>query len=132
MRHSSAEKWEARLNSLIDEIDDLLEDRYGHKYRLHPARSQRGRTSSKSHDGLFNIVASFSLGAGSSLGRGYVVDVQLATLEKVPDEVIKEIESFTMKKVRERLDKYFPNRDLKADLDGDVIKIYGDLSLGRS
>ena len=131
MKHPSLKKWEKNLKMLIDELDDFLEDKYGKKYRLHPARRKRGKTSNKSQDGLFNIVASFSLGAGSEFGRGYVVDVHLATLEEVPEKIIKEIEEVTLNKVREGLKVHFPNKKLKADMDGKVIKIFGDLSLGE-
>ena len=130
MRHSSLRDWEKRLKKALDELDDFLEDKYGGKYRLHPARSKRGETSNKAQDGLFDIVAQFSLGAGSKFGKGYVVDVDLATLEDVPEKVHEEIKEAALKKLREALAKHFPKTDLHVDKDGRVIKIHGDLSLG--
>ena len=131
MQHTSLEIWEKKLKSILDELDDYLEDRYSKKYCLHPARPGRGKTSNKSQDGLFDVVASFSLGAGSQYGRGYVVDVDMATLEHIPEEIKKEIESITLKSLQENLPEYFPGKNLKVNKDGNVIKIHGDLSLGK-
>ena len=130
VKHPSHEAWESTLKKAMDDLDDFLEDKYGGKLKLHPARSQRGKTGNKSHDGLFDIVASFSLGPGSELGRGYVVDVDLATLEKVTPELKKEIEEAAIKKLQELLPKYFPGKDLTVDRDGAMLKVHGDLSLG--
>ena len=38
---------------LSDRIDDLLEERYGHRYSLHPARPKRHVTANREDDGLF-------------------------------------------------------------------------------
>jgi hypothetical protein len=65
------------------------------------------------------------------LGRGYIVDVDMATLEDVPDEVRQEIESAALRKLRKIVPKHFPDTDLEVDEDGRVIKIHGDLSLGK-
>lgn len=32
------EKWEAKLDDILDELDDILEDEYGNQYRIHPVR----------------------------------------------------------------------------------------------
>lgn len=130
MRHSKAVKWEKKLSKLFDEIDDYLEDKYGHLYPLHPARASRGSTSNKTHDGLFNVGASFSAGYGSKYGKGYIVDVEMATLSDVPEDVIQTIEKEVEDLVQEKLPVYFPDRDLKVSRDRHVFKIYGDISLG--
>jgi len=130
MNHPKLQIWKKSLKNLMNELDDFLEDEYGNQFRLHPVRKKRGKTSNKAHDGLFDIVASFSLGAGSDFGRGYVVDVHLSTLENVPEEMIEEIENAALQKLREKIPEHFPGKNLKADIDGNVIKIYGDLSLG--
>ena len=96
-----------------------------------PVRRRRGKTSNKAQDGLFNIVASFSLGAGSKFGRGYVVDVHLSTLEQVSEEKREEIENAALQRLREKLTTFFPGKKLFIDMDGNVIKIHGDLSLGE-
>lgn len=131
VRHPSLDSWEKKLKDVLDGIDDYLEDTFGSKYDLHPARPQRGKTSNKAHDGLFDIVASFSLGTGSKYGKGYVVDVDMVTLEHIPQEVQQKIEDITLKKLRETLPAYFPGINLKVDKDGNIIKIHGDLSLGE-
>ncbi len=130
VKHPSHEAWESTLKKAMDDLDDFLEDRYGGKLKLHPVRAERGKTANKSHDGLFDIVASFSMGPGSELGRGYVVDVDLATLEQVSAELKEEIKTAAIDKLRELLPKYFPGKDLTVDRDGAMLKVHGDLSLG--
>ena len=68
MRHPKINSWDRTLRALFDEVDDYVEEKYGHRYTLHPNRAPRGRTSSKSQDGLFNVGADFSSGYGSALG----------------------------------------------------------------
>lgn len=130
MRHPKINEWDKQMKALFDEVDDYLEEKYGRNYPLHPNRAERGRTSHKGHDGLFNVGADFSSGYGSSVGRGYVIDVDMVTLSDVPDEVERRIEDEAVALVREKLPKYFPNRDLKISRDGKVFKIHGDFSLG--
>ena len=130
MRHPNVIKWERTLKSVLDEIDVLLEERYGNKYDLHPARRKHGSTSNRSHDGLFDIRGDFTLGLGSDKGRGYIVDIDLKTLENIPKSVIDMIENDTIKELKDRLSKAFPDRELNVVKDGNVIKIVGDLSLG--
>ncbi len=131
MKHPKLASWDRKLRRLMDNLDDYLEDTFGSKYRLHPARATRGKTSSKAHDGLFNISAQFTLGRGSQFGRGYVVDVHLSTLERIPKEEVEKIERVTLDWLEKNLPKYFPNRDLHVKMDGHLIKMYGDLSLGN-
>jgi len=132
LKHPSLVKWERILQQALDDLDDLLEDRYGLRHRLHPARPSRGRTSSKSQDGLFDVQASFSLGLGSQYGKGYVVDVRMATLDRISPEQRQEIDRVVVDKLREELPEHFPGRNLQVSKDGDIIKIHGDLSLGTA
>ena len=131
MTLTKLEKWEEKLDSILDEIDDILEDQFGNKYKLHPVRPKRGETSNKSMDGLFDITASFTLGIGSELGRGYVLKIKIVTLEDISDEVQKMVEKIAMNKISERLPQVFSDRKLDIQYDGDVLKIYGDLNLDR-
>ncbi len=131
MRHHQVRRWEKKLRWIFDQIDDYLEDRYGGSFPLHPARAVRGSTSSKGQDGLFNVGASYSAGFGSSFGPGYVVEVRLATLARVPPEMRTRIEEEVVDLLKEALPQGFPGRELRVERDGSIYKIYGDLGLGK-
>ena len=128
--HASLAKWEDELKRLFDRVDDYLESRYGAMYPLHPNRPRRGATSNKEQDGLFNIGASYSLGIGSGYGPGYVIEVRLATLYNVPSTIRSEIEQEVISVLERELPETFPGRKLSVERDGNVYKIFGDLSLG--
>lgn len=130
MRHPSVIEWEERLKRIFDEIDDYLEDKYGNRFAIHPSRPRRDTTSNKEDDGLFNIGAAFSLGLGSRYGKGYVIDIQLATLDRVPVKVRGAIENDILGLIKEKLPVFFPDAKLRVEKDGDVYKIFGDLKLG--
>jgi hypothetical protein len=129
VRHPKVEQWETRLRQVFDRIDDHLEHKYGRKLPLHPARPPRGATSNKSQDGLFNVGASFTAGYGSRHGPGYVVEVRMVTLSRVPQYLRDRIEEEVAERLREELPKEFPDRELVVERDGPVYKIYGDLRL---
>jgi len=131
VRHPKLVEWDNKFKAIFDEIDDYLEDKYEGLYTLHPNRAERGLTSNKSSDGLFNVGVSFSAGYGSKHGRGYVVEISLATLEKVKQEVRQQVEEDVVAQIKERLPRYFPQRHLQVDKDGRALKIHGDLSLGN-
>ena len=123
-------EFQDQMKKLFDEVDHHIEDLYGDRYPLHPVRPARGQTSNPEADGLFNIGARFTPGFGSELGRGYLIDVVMSTLEKVDEEVRREIYSATAEKVRELLPLYFPERDLSVRRCKNHYKILGDFSLG--
>jgi hypothetical protein len=129
-RHPAAERWEHRLKEVFDGINDRLEDRYGDEYPLHPARAPHSTTANRESDGLFNVGAAFTAGFGSRFGPGYVVQVQMATLSGVTDEVRESIENEVVELLHEELPKAFPSHMLRVERDGPVYKIHGDLSLG--
>lgn len=131
MRHVKLLEWEKKLTRIFNEIDDYLEDKYGHLFLLHPARPLRGTTSHKAHDGLFNVGAAFSPGLGSKYGPGYIVEVRMVTLENVPRELREEINREVAELLRQRLPLYFPDNKLDVAIDGNVYKIFGDLKLGN-
>ncbi|RKY55355.1 MAG: hypothetical protein DRP93_03475 [Candidatus Neomarinimicrobiota bacterium] len=131
MRHPKLIAWEKKLKSVLDEIDILLEDRYGDLYDLHPARRENGTTSNRSHDGLFDIRGDFTLGYGSKKGRGYIINIDLKTLENVSKEAIENIKKKVVYELNCRLPRAFPDKKLKVEIDGNMIKIIGDLSLGN-
>ena len=131
MWHPKMIEFDDRLKQLFDDVDDFIEDRYGDRYTLHPMRPVRGETSNPEADGLFNIGANFTPGFGSELGRGYLIDVSMSTLEKVDDDVRMEIYQATADKVQELLPVYFPERELTVRREGNHFKILGDFSLGE-
>ena len=130
MEHHARLLWESRLKRIFVKLDEYLEERYGRRYPLHPARAQRGSTANNAYDGLFNVGASFSAGIGSEYGPGYVVEVRMVTLSHIPVKVRAEIEDIALKYLRRELPVEFPDRELKVERDGQIYKIYGDLSLG--
>jgi hypothetical protein len=131
VKHPRLAEFETTLKRLFDVIDDNLEEKYGGHYRLHPARPRRGGTANKAHDGLFNVGATFTPGYGSNLGRGYIVQVDMVTLENVPEDVRESIEREIANRLAEKLPYYFPHRRLSVDRDRNVFKIHGDLRLGE-
>jgi len=130
MWHPKMVEFDDRLKRLFDEVDHYIEDHYGDKYSLHPVRPARGETANPEADGLFNIGASFTPGFGSELGRGYLIDIAMSTLDKVDDDVRREIYKATAEKVRELLPIHFPERKLTVKRDRNHFKILGDFSLG--
>lgn len=129
VRHPKLVEWEMKLEQLLGEVDDYLEEKYKDLFQLHPVRPKKGTTSSKVQDGLFSVSASFSAGYGSKYGKGYVIDIQIVSLEKETEQKEKEIEQEVAQKIDELLPKYFPAKKLKVRKDGDVLKIVGDLKL---
>ena len=130
MWHPRMVEFDDRMKKLFDEVNDFIEDLYGDRYPLHPARPPRGETSDREADGLFSLAAIFTPGYGSELGRGYLINVSMSTLEKVDDEVRREIYEATAEKVKELLPVHFPERELNVLRDGCHFKIQGDFSLG--
>ncbi len=131
MRHPSLIEFESKLRRLFDSIDHYLEEKYGRKYQLHPSRPARGTTSNSAHDGLFNVGATFTAGFGSKIGRGYIVQIDMVTLDSVPRDIREMIEEEVADQVAEKLGYYFPQRELRVDRDRNVYKIHGDLRLGH-
>ncbi len=124
-------KIEKKFKRLFDCVDDYLEDKYGDDYPLHPNRRVRGTTSNKESDGLFNVGVAFSSGYGSKYGRGYIIDIEFATLATIEQEKKESIVSDCISKIEKELPVFFPNRDLEIVKDGNVYKIIGDFSLGK-
>ena len=123
-------EFDDRMKKLFDEVDSYIEDRYGDRYPLHPVRPARSETANPEADGLFNIGADFTPGYGSELGRGYLIDVAMSTLETVDEGVRREIYEAVVEKVKELLPRHFPERELTVRRDKNHFKIQGDFSLG--
>jgi hypothetical protein len=118
------------MEAMFRETDGELEDRFGDFFSLHPNRPRRGETGSPEMDGLFEVAPDFSPGFGSEKGRGYLVSLRIATLEKVPPEKFEALMAQAAGLIREKLPRYFPGRDLDVVRDGKRFKIVGDFSLG--
>ncbi len=129
MRGSRVRRFERALKRLFDRIDGELEDTWGTRYNLHPARMTRGATANPETDGLFNVGASFTTGFGSRHGRGYVIEIRTVTLENVSSEDRRAIREYVLRRANELLPEVFPDRALSAAMDGNTVKIVGDLSL---
>ena len=129
MRHRKAKAWEKQLKSVFDEIDAELERDYGGMFSRHPARAPDGGTSNPEMDGLFNVGASFSAGFGSRFGPGYVVNIQLSTLEHVPAKLKTTLRDQVQALLIEKLPVAFPGKELHVDQELRHLRIHGDLSL---
>ena len=129
MRGSKVLEWEKKLKGVFDRIDARLEAEYGGSYPLRPNRPESGRTSNPEFDGLFDVGAVFSAGYGSEHGRGYIVKVNMATLSRVPQELIGEVEAKVIDMLEELLPEAFPDQQLRVALDGHIYKIIGDFKL---
>lgn len=130
MFHPKTTDWDNRMKEMFDRIDSILEDRYHGAWKLRRNRPELGETSNPEADGLFNVGVFFTPGFGSRLGRGYLVEIVLATEEAVPRAKRDEIELFVRDLLLEFLPVYFPDRKLTVERDGSMYKIRGDLGLG--
>ena len=129
--HPKQEELENELALLCSNLDNYLEDLYGQKYRIHPNRLKRGAGSNPRFDGLFSTSIAFTLGYGSKSGRGYIVEIDIRTLDKVAEEDRAEILEVAFNYIKENLKVCLPERELDVVKDGPVMKIIGDFSLGE-
>jgi hypothetical protein len=129
MRHRKAKEWEKRLKGVFDEIDKALEQQYGDRFPLHPARPATGSTSNPEMDGLFNVGASYSAGFGSKIGPGYVVDIRLSTLQHIPEGLADQLRDTVETMLTEKLPVAFPGKSLQVSREEHHLRIHGDLSL---
>lgn len=130
--HPKQEELENNLSLLCQNLDNYLEDEYGSRYRIHPNRLKRGLGSNPRFDGLFSTAMAFTLGYGSNTGRGYVVEVDIRTLDRVSPEERQEINDAAFSYIQSNLKEVFPDRNLSIVKDGNLMKIVGDFSLGEA
>lgn len=129
MRGARLENWEKQLNAALQQVDYYLEDQYEDMFSLRPNRLERGKAANNKYDGLFAISAKFTQGYGSKYGPGYGIDLRIATLTTVNEEIKEQILKSAVSQLRLELKSFFPNRQLSIKLDGNSYKIIGDLSL---
>jgi hypothetical protein len=132
LRHPRVEAWESRLRSVFARIDGELEREFGGSLPRHPARAGHGTTTNPDSDGLFSLGASFTAGFGSGRGAGYIVEIRIATLARVPERLRLQIERRAIARLKEDLPAAFPERALEVVRDGPMWKIVGDLGLGTA
>jgi len=130
--HPKQIELENKLHKMCIELDNHLEDTFGNLFPLHPNREKRGKTASANYDGLFSTGLQFTNGYGSSLGRGYLLDIDISTLTWVKKSDKTMIEEEAIKYLSSILIKHFPDRKLEIKRDQNVIKLVGDFSLGLS
>ncbi|MDR2133740.1 MAG: hypothetical protein LBP27_01435, partial [Treponema sp.] len=70
-------------------------------------------------------------GIGSDRGRGYIVSLRVATLDRVSPEQLEFLMEEAAALIRKKLPRYFQDRDLQVVRDGKRFKIIGDFSLGE-
>lgn len=122
------EAFEAELSVMARELDEHLEDIYGRVFSLHPNRLARGMAANPAYDGLFATTVPFTLGYGSVYGRGYLVNIDISTLEKVDSIDIEAIRLTAFVFIEAALKRHFPERDLQVVRDKGLIKIIGDFA----
>lgn len=122
-------QWEETLKTVFDALDHELETEYGDRYPVHPARPERGGTANPEDDGLFNVGAAFSAGFGSKYGPGYVVEIRIATLSRVPETIRAEIRRKIFRRLEEEIPAAFPGKELHVSEENGLVRIHGDLSL---
>ncbi len=129
--HPKQEELEKKMSLLCQMLDNHLEDIYGDHYSLHPNRMKRGQGSNPSFDGLFSTSLAFTLGYGSKYGRGYVVNIEIRTLERVSQYEIAKINAEAFTFISQNLKEAIPEHELDIVHDGNLMKIVGDFSLGE-
>jgi hypothetical protein len=130
--HPKLQVFTRTLEELFHEVDAELEDQYEGRFSLRPNRPSRGETCNPEMDGLFEVAPDFTLGIGSEQGRGYLVSLRVATLERVAPAEFDALMTRAAELVRERLPRFFPGRPLELVRDGRCFKITGDFSLGEA
>ena len=123
------EKMEEALFKALEAADSKMEERYGDRFPLHPARPPHMTSVNRQYDGLFELGAGFSAGFGSKFGPGYALSFRIVTLSNVPDDFRAKFEAEAVEALREELAKTFPDRGLEIVRDVNGWKIVGDLSI---
>ena len=128
--HPKQEELERRLDRLCMALDNYLEDQYSDIFTLHPNRPKRGAGANPSFDGVFATSVSFTLGYGSKYGRGYLIVIDVRTLQYVSSSQREEINNRAFLFIQKTLPVEFPERKLEIVRDGNLLKVIGDFSLG--
>jgi hypothetical protein len=130
--HPKLTAFTGSLEKLFREVDEALEDHWEQSFSRHPNRPARGETENPEMDGLFEIAPDFTAGIGSEQGRGYIVSLRVATLDRVSPEQFEFLMEEAAILIKQKLPRYFPGRSLAVVRDGKRFKIIGDFSLGEA
>ncbi|AWG42494.1 hypothetical protein CR532_00490 [Candidatus Borreliella tachyglossi] len=123
---SKFEELENVLFGICLDVDSALEDEFGSAYEIHPNRPSRGRAANGLLDGLFRVTTSFTPGYGSRFGRGYLIIIEIITLDVVDIEFSRRVVERGIKVFGEKLDEKFPAKKVFIVHDINVYKIIGD------
>ncbi|UER67308.1 hypothetical protein LKV13_00485 [Borrelia sp. BU AG58] len=123
---SRFEELENILFNICLDVDSVLEDEFGGVYEVHPSRPSRGKAANGTLDGLFRVTTSFTSGYGSSYGRGYLIIIEIITLDVVDMEFSRKVTEKGVKIFGEKLREKFPGKKLFIVHDVNVYKIVGD------
>jgi hypothetical protein len=128
--HPKMEAWDALVQEALAATDRRMEEVFGQNAKLRENRPAHGQTWNPQSSGLFNVRLDFTTGAGSELGPGYVLDLEVAGYDE-PDGITRKryIEACRII-LQEELDARLPGRSLRFERDGAVWKLQGDFSLG--
>ncbi len=129
MAHPYVEEFEQQLGRLLQEVDVVLENRHPERFLRHPNRPAHGETANPQYDGAFAVSGAFSAGIGSEFGPGYVLEIRIATLVRLPAELRRAFEEEAVALITERLPEFFPARGLRVVRDGSLWKVVGDLGV---
>lgn len=121
------ELWEQRLTKVLNQVDAVLEEKYGSQYPLKNNRPQAGTTGNPRYDGLFSLTAKYSLGLTNNIGPHYLVEFRFATFVTVPISVKEEMYSIVLTQLNELLHVEFPKQILNVSRDGEIFRITGNL-----
>ncbi|UPA17626.1 hypothetical protein R5397_03915 [Borrelia sp. MN22-0132] len=123
---SRFEEFENALFKICLDVDCVLEDEFGNSYKVHPSRLSRGTAANGLLDGLFRVTTSFTLGYGSKFGRGYLVIIEIITLDIVDVEFSNRVIERGIEVFGEKLKERFSGKKLSIVHDMNVYKIIGD------
>jgi hypothetical protein len=130
--HPKLAAFNEALEKLFHEVDEYIEEHWQGAFPLHPNRPAKGETQNPEMDGLFEIAPDFTPGIGSEKGRGYIVSLRVATLDRVTPEQFEFFMEEAAILIKKKLPDFFPGRALEVVRDGKRFKIIGDFSLGEA
>ncbi|QMU98908.1 hypothetical protein F0310_00460 [Borrelia sp. A-FGy1] len=120
------EELENMLFNICLYVDNVLENEFGSTYTVHPNRPSRGKSANGISDGLFSVTTSFTPGYGSNFGRGYLIIIDIITLDIVNIEFRMKVINRGISVFKEKLREKFPGKKLFVVHDINVYKIIGD------